>query len=148
LKEIVSRYQDNEVEQFTAIQLPGIESLDEMMTFIQSCYQHYDFPGVKVNAKKNLVNDQWDILQFTVIDLEEYHSTLSILAILFNWESGRHPGDDHGFNNRDQFDKSMGNGWISEILVSTENYRFEDIIQLLKIDEALFQEARKPYLLY
>jgi len=148
LKEIVSGYKDNQVQQFSAIQLPGMETLDEMMTFIQSCYNQYDFPGVKLTAKKNLINDQWDILQFTVTDLEEYHSTLSILAILYTWESGHHPGEDHGFKNREQFNKSMGNGWISEILVSTENYRFEDIIQLLKIDETLFQEARKPYLLY
>jgi len=148
LKEIVSHYNENGVQQFESIQLPGVTARDDLMSFIQACYEIYDFPGVRLIPKKNKISHNWDILQFKVEDLEEYHSTLSVMAILYIWENHRHPGEEHGFNNRDMFDKAMGNGWVSHMLVQSENYQFSDIRQLMEIDETLFKEARKPYLLY
>lgn len=148
LKEIVPHYEENGVQQFESILLPGVVTRDEMMSFIQACYDMYDFPGVRLIPRKNRLSHNWDILQFKVEDLEEYHSTLSVMALLYVWESHKHPGEDHGFTNRDMFDKSIGNGWVSHMLISSEAYGFSDIRQLIEIDETLFKEARKPYLLY
>jgi uncharacterized protein YbbC (DUF1343 family) len=148
IREIVRNYSQNQVQQFESIQLPGVKDQQELLDFIDSCKTIYPFPGVELEPKQNITTGDWDIISFRVKFIGEYHSVLSILAIIYTWESLKHPGNDNGFNNLEQFDKSMGNNWISRALIYTEKYNFSDIAQLIGMDETLFREARQPYLLY
>ncbi len=148
IREIVSDYRNLGLVQFQDIQLPRIRDKDEILYFIDRCYENWDFPGLQLVPLKNGDTGRWDILHFQITSMEDFHSTLSTLAIIYTWEELYHRGSDAGFTDRARFDKAIGNSWVSDIFLSEELAPFADLERRVRSDEDAFRLVRANYLIY
>jgi len=146
--EIVRNYREQGLVQFQNIQLPRVHNLDELLYFLDRCYDNWNFPGLQLEPVKNEITGDWDILQYRITDREIFHSTLTALAILYTWEEIYHSGSENGFTDRARFDKAMGNGWVSEMLTADKIPPFAELLGKIRADEARFNIIRSRYLLY
>jgi uncharacterized protein YbbC (DUF1343 family) len=148
IREIVSGFDKMDLVQFQDIQLPRMKELEELTAFIDRCYDNWNFYGVTLIPVKNSLTGNWDIIHFSLTDREKFHSTLATLAIMYTWESLYYPGVESGYYNKDQFDKAMGNSWISSYFTAPLLIPFDHIVNRIKRDERFFEEIRLPYLIY
>jgi uncharacterized protein YbbC (DUF1343 family) len=146
--EIVRNYREQGLAQFQNIQLPRIRNRDEVLYFVDRCYDNWSFPGLQLEPVKNENTGDWDILQYRITDREMFHSTLAALAILYTWEEVYHPGSESGFTDRARFDKAIGNSWLSGMLTSNQMPSFAELLGKIRADEARFNIIRSRYLLY
>ncbi|MDC7224901.1 MAG: DUF1343 domain-containing protein [Spirochaetales bacterium] len=148
IREIVSHYRRLNLVQFQDIQLPRMKEKEELLYFIDRCYENWDFPGLQLEPIKNEETGNWDIIHFCLTDKGAFHSTLSTLALLYTWEELYYPGEETGFFDRDRFDKAMGNGWVSRIFAAEELIPFEELAERIGRDEESFRLIRADYLIY
>jgi len=146
--EIVRDYRKLELVQFENIQLPRIREKEEILYFLDRCYDNWDFPGLQLEPVKNGLTGAWDILRYRITDMGEFNSTLAALAILYTWEEVYHPGEENGFTDVSRFDKAMGNSWVSGLFTEGELIPFADFLGRIRADEERFRNIREPYLLY
>ncbi|MDC7220396.1 MAG: DUF1343 domain-containing protein [Spirochaetales bacterium] len=148
IKEIVSQYSSMDLVQFQDIQLPRLKQKEELLYFIDRCYDNWNFEGLQLVPVKNEKTGNWDILHFRVTDLARFHSTLATLAILYTWEELYYPGEENGYWDRDRFDKAMGNGWVSDIFMKEQLVPFAQLAERVSRDEEAFRAIRANYLIY
>jgi uncharacterized protein YbbC (DUF1343 family) len=148
IREIVRDYRSLGLVQFQDIQLPGIGEKEELLSFIDYCYDNWDFPGLQLEPIKNKETDNWDVIHFCITDMATFHSTLSTLAIMYTWEDLYHPGSDSGFIDKNRFDKAIGNNWVSRIFLSENRVPFDEIASQIGKDEETFRAIRAKYLIY